>query len=86
MVSEEGICALGQFNFDHFLQNKLENNEFRGNKTIFKIMAQGANDELFYAELRAVFLFSVCILDVLSFRFEAMVAKMLIFQNLKLKR
>ena len=39
-----------------------------------------------YADFRTVFLFSVCILDVLSFRFEAIVAKTLIFQNLKSKR
>ena len=33
-------------------------------------MAQGANNRLFYAEFRTVFLFSECILDFLSFLFE----------------
>ena len=37
----------------------------------------------FYAEFRTVFLFSVCILDEASFRFEVRVAKMPTFQNTK---
>ena len=50
--------TLGHANYDHFFQ------------TIFKIITQGANDTLFYTEFRTVFLFSVCILVFLSFRFE----------------
>ena len=57
------ICTIGHPNFDHFLKNS---RELRSNKAIFKIMAQGANDRLFYAEFRTVFLFSACILDVTS--------------------
>ena len=64
------ICTLGQFNFDHFLVNNLEHYELRGNKPIFKIMAQGAYDRLFYAEFRTVFLFSVNFPILGAFRFE----------------
>ena len=79
-------CPLGQFNFDHFFKTILKIMEFRGNKTIFKTMAQGANDRLFYAEFRTVFLFSVCILDVLSFFIWSYGCQNAHFQNLKSKR
>ena len=39
-------------------------------KSIFKIIAQGANDTLFYAEFRTVFLFSVNFPILGGFRFE----------------
>ena len=39
-------------------------------KTIIKIIAQGANDTLFYTEFRTVFLFSVKFPILGGFRFE----------------
>ena len=39
-------------------------------KSIFKIIAQGANDTLFYAEFRTVFLFSLNFSISGAFRFE----------------
>ena len=55
-------------------------------KTIIKIIAQGANDTLFYAEFRTVFVFSVCSIDIGAFRFEVMVANKPIFSNSKFKK
>ena len=48
-------------------------------KTIIKIIAQGANDTLFYAEFRTVFVFYVCSIDIGAFRFEVMVDNKPIF-------
>ena len=39
-------------------------------KSLFKIIAQGANDTLFYAEFRTVFLFSLNFAILGGFRFE----------------
>ena len=60
-------CTLGHSSFAIF------------SKSIFKIIAQGANDTLFYAEFRTVFVFSVCSIDIGAFRFEVMVANKPIF-------
>ena len=51
-------CTLGHSSFAIF------------SKSIFKIIAQGANDTLFYAEFRTVFLFSVNFPVLGGFRFE----------------
>ena len=54
--------------------------------SIPKIIAQGANDTLFYAEFRTVLISSVCSIDIGAFRFEVMVANKPIFSNTKFKK
>jgi len=51
-------CTLGHSSFAIF------------SKSIFKIIAQGENDTLFYTEFRTVFLFSVKFPILGGFRFE----------------
>ena len=68
------VCTLGWSTFAIF------------SKSIFKIIAQGANDTLFYAELRTVLISSVCSIDIGAFRFEVMVANKPIFSNTKFKK